>query len=292
MDSQDTKYLIISDLDGTLLNNNTELDPLTIKVVKELVAQGHIFAIVTGRPPHGSLDIYKKLGLKHLMINFNGSFIWHPLNKKFLPVNLSFNFDVARRLIRSHSIRKCVKNIVIENNDGTFAWMLPTNEEEKQSFFRNFHIRDEQHLRPIINNLLSIRNIDIHSILVQLKSDSFLDEIMYEIRQNSETLITRVWRDSAFGIIIEINSRFATKGKALEFLSSYYGISLEHCLAFGDGDNDSEMLQTATYGYAMKNATMTAKLYSRLITQYDNHEQGVAKELIKFFGLKKFKEGK
>ena len=75
MNYQGTRYLIISDLDGTLLNNNVELDPLTIKVVKELVSRGHVFAIVTGRPPHGALDIYKKLGLKHLMINFNGSFI-------------------------------------------------------------------------------------------------------------------------------------------------------------------------------------------------------------------------
>lgn len=286
MNYQDTRYLIISDLDGTLLNNNVELDPLTIKVVKELVSRGHVFAIVTGRPPHGALDIYKKLGLKHLMINFNGSFIWHPLNQKFLPINLSFNFDVARRLVRSHSIQKCVKNIVVENNDGTFAWYLPTNEEEKKSFFKNFHIRDEQHLRPVIADLSNIKDVDIHSILIQLKSDSFLDEIMYEIRQHSETLITRVWRDSSYGIVIEINSRFASKGKALEFLSSYYGISLEHCIAFGDGDNDAEMLQTATYGYAMRNATMTAKLYSRLITKDDNDEQGVARELIKFFGLK------
>ena len=36
----------------------------------------------------------------------------------------------------------------------------------------------------------------------------------------------------------------------------------------------------------MRNATMTAKLYSRLITKDDNDEQGVARELIKFFGLK------
>ena len=126
------------------------------------------------------------------MINFNGSFIWHPLNQKFLPVNLSFNFDVARRLVRSHSIQKCVKNIVVENNDGTFAWYLPTNEEEKKSFFKNFHIRDEQHLHPVIADLSNIKDVDIHSILIQLKNDSFLDEIMYEIRQHSETLITRV----------------------------------------------------------------------------------------------------
>jgi uncharacterized protein YjfI (DUF2170 family) len=105
---------------------------------------------------------------------------------------LSFNFDVARRLVRSHSIQKCVKNIVVENNDGTFAWYLPTNEEEKKSFFKNFHIRDEQHLRPVIADLSNIKDVDIHSILIQLKSDSFLDEIMYEIHQYSETLITRV----------------------------------------------------------------------------------------------------
>jgi len=56
MDSKIKKrYLILSDLDGTLLNNKSELDKLTIDVVEELIRKGHVFCILTGRPPETSL---------------------------------------------------------------------------------------------------------------------------------------------------------------------------------------------------------------------------------------------
>lgn len=72
---KNNRYLIVSDLDGTLLNNKGELDQLTIKVVKKLINNGHIFCILTGRPIETSLPIYRQLGLKHLLSNHNGSCI-------------------------------------------------------------------------------------------------------------------------------------------------------------------------------------------------------------------------
>jgi hydroxymethylpyrimidine pyrophosphatase-like HAD family hydrolase len=72
---------------------------------------------------------------------------------------------------------------------------------------------------------------------------------------------------------------------ALKYLSSYYGIPLENCLAFGDGDNDAEMLRTAFFGFAMKNGSTTAKLSARYMTQNTNNQDGVALELKKFFDL-------
>ncbi|MDE7433894.1 MAG: HAD-IIB family hydrolase [Mycoplasmoidaceae bacterium] len=86
--------------------------------------------------------------------------------------------------------------------------------------------------------------------------------------------------------VIEINSIFSSKGMALKYLSSYYGIPLENCIAFGDGDNDSEMLRSAHYGYAMKNGSMSAKLSARFLTEKSNTEDGVAHEINKFFCYK------
>lgn len=44
------KMLIVSDLDGTLLNQNGTLDQYTIDVVKKITDKGHIFCLATGRP--------------------------------------------------------------------------------------------------------------------------------------------------------------------------------------------------------------------------------------------------
>ena len=88
-----------------------------------------------------------------------------------------------------------------------------------------------------------------------------------------------MWNDPNIGYVVEVNTRFANKGTALDYLSNYYSIPKENCLAFGDGDNDGEMLQEAAYGYAMVNGSATAKLSASYITKYTNDNDGVAKTL-------------
>jgi hydroxymethylpyrimidine pyrophosphatase-like HAD family hydrolase len=68
------------------------------------------------------------------------------------------------------------------------------------------------------------------------------------------------------GVCIEISSIFASnKGTTLKFLSAYYGIPLEQCIVFGDGDNDVLGLRKALFGFAVKNASLSAKLCARRV---------------------------
>lgn len=58
------RKLILTDLDGTLLNSKEELSKLTVDVIKKIASLGHIVCIATGRPLRSSIQIYRKLGLK------------------------------------------------------------------------------------------------------------------------------------------------------------------------------------------------------------------------------------
>ncbi len=49
------------------------------------------------------------------------------------------------------------------------------------------------------------------------------------------------------------------KGAGLRKLCNYLGVPLEEVVAFGDGDNDKEMLSYAGLGCAVKNAKEIAK---------------------------------
>ncbi len=280
------RYLILSDLDGTLLNNKSELDKLTIDVINELIRKGHVFCILTGRPPETSLWIYEQLGLKHLLSNRNGAYIWHPNNPKFNALNFSFSFDVIEKILKQKIIKKSARNIVILNNKGAFVSHFPSTANEKEWYYQNLHIRDDGHLFKINPDFSNVKGIDVQTVILMLSNTSNLDDIMYLFHLHSQTLTARFWRESRNGLVIEINSQFACKGKSIEFISNYYGITLNHCISFGDGDNDVEMLTTAWHSFAMKNATRTAKIYARYITEYDNDNCGVARELIKFFKLK------
>ena len=58
---------------------------------------------------------------------------------------------------------------------------------------------------------------------------------------------------------IEINSREATKGIALQKLAAHLGIPVEETMAFGDDLNDITMLKAAGTGVAMGNAAEEVK---------------------------------
>ncbi|MFV0381419.1 MAG: HAD-IIB family hydrolase [Breznakia sp.] len=88
-------------------------------------------------------------------------------------------------------------------------------------------------------------------------------------------------------MFIEINPLGASKGSAIPYIASYYNIPLSNTIAFGDGVNDKEMLETANIGVAMKNATGTVRFLADDVTDFDNKEGGVGKYLEEFFDINK-----
>ena len=83
---------------------------------------------------------------------------------------------------------------------------------------------------------------------------------------------------------IEINSSGATKGKALKMLCAALGIDIRDTLAFGDGTNDQDMIQTAGVGVAMGNAVEEVKQAADWVAPR-NVENGVAAGIYRFMGL-------
>lgn len=74
---------------------------------------------------------------------------------------------------------------------------------------------------------------------------------------------------------LEINRADANKGAALEFLSEKLGIAREEVMAFGDGDNDAQMLAWAGCSFAMANGSQKARETARRVAA-SNRMDGVA----------------
>ena len=81
---------------------------------------------------------------------------------------------------------------------------------------------------------------------------------------------------------IEISHGSVCKRSALEWLAEKLDISQEQIAAFGDGENDLEMLQYAGFGVAMDNAVTLLKQAADFIAPSCN-EDGVACVLDQFF---------
>ena len=85
---------------------------------------------------------------------------------------------------------------------------------------------------------------------------------------------------------MEIMAKGANKGAAAKFLLEREGLELKDAVAFGDGENDFEMLTTAGKGYAMGNSIDRLRKLLPEDFEYvgENTEDG---EAVKF--LKKIK---
>lgn len=273
------KYLIISDLDGTLLNSEGKLSKKTIETIKEITKQGHIFCLSTGRPLRGSINIYNQLGLNSIMLNYNGAFISNPSNNDFQPINITFSKDIITQILSHPKIVSNIKNALIEGNN--VAYMLKNTNDEyiSEDLLYYFHIDVKDGIKSLDNDINNLTH-DVNSVLLNLNEGcDVFDTLLYWIKQICPTLVIREWKIPNYGSVLEINSIFANKGTGVDYLSSYYGIPNERIIAFGDGDNDVNMLSKAKYGFAMKNGTSSAKLLSRHTTKHTNDEDGVIWEI-------------
>ncbi len=62
------------------------------------------------------------------------------------------------------------------------------------------------------------------------------------------------------------------KGKTIRWLCDMFGITLDECMAFGDSDNDLEMIRMCGIGVAMGNATEELKEASDYVTTGINED--------------------
>jgi len=97
-------------------------------------------------------------------------------------------------------------------------------------------------------------------------------------------------RGSPHPFFVEFLRPGCCKGTGLAKLCEAIGISLENVAAFGDGDNDKEMLQLAGLGVAVKNARDVTKASADIVLELTNDQDGVAEFIAKLAREGRFEE--
>ena len=93
-------------------------------------------------------------------------------------------------------------------------------------------------------------------------------------------LVDDVYITSSSPRLLEISDSRAGKGAALRYLADYLNVKHEHIAAFGNGDNDADMLKFAGLGVAVKNASSACLEAADYICE-TNNDLGVAKTIMK-----------
>jgi Cof subfamily protein (haloacid dehalogenase superfamily) len=261
-----TKKLIALDLDGTTLNNDTQISAKTIATIHAAEKQGYIVSIVTGRPNRLSENYYDELHLKTPMINFNGNLgilphqAWnreyqYTINKEIVTELLEKSKPLGLSLIAVEGRNMFLANRGLNSGFGFFPSTLKTNQVlSRQSLKEN----------PI-------------SITVQVEPELKAGLIDFVQTQFGDQVEVSPWGGPH--PIVEIATKGIHKSTGLKFLADYYGILQKDIIAFGDEGNDLTMMQYAGTGVAMKNAIDRIKDLADDVTDFTNDEDGVANYL-------------
>jgi len=123
---------------------------------------------------------------------------------------------------------------------------------------------------------------DVTSILIHAAEEDVEKIRTYLSDVHAEVVDHRRW--AAPWHVIEIIRAGMNKAIGLQKIASYYNIPQERIIAFGDEDNDLEMLQYAGHGVAMENAIDELKKVANKKTK-TNEEDGIAHYLKEVLSL-------
>lgn len=257
------KHLIVLDLDGTLLTAEKTISSHTKQTILKAKDAGHEVMIATGRPYRASLPFYRELGLITPIVNFNGAFVHHPLNRHWQSVHRPIDLSVVHDVVDSvHGYE--YENLLAEIKDDVYihredTWMTPL-----------YTMGD-----PIVkigdlrNNLID----NPTSLLISANEDN-----VPIIRQHLQDVHAELIEHRRWGApfpLIEIVRKGLNKAVGIDLVAKDMNIPRDRIIAFGDEDNDLEMLDYAGVGVAMGNGIDSVKQIANDIT-LSNEEDGIA----------------
>lgn len=263
-----TIKMILCDLDGTLLNANNTISDRTKKAIKMARNAGIIFGIATGRPPYAVLELIKIWDIDEdvdCIVGFNGAHILdRTLNESRLnfPISSTLQYEIMK-----HYENEPV-NFMIYEPDGIYTQKIDAVSERLS---RNNRLPRYELSEEILSH-------EHPKMLI-----SCLKEDMERIEKVMETIhIENIRGVHSQPDLFEIFDARNSKSKGIEQIAKMHGYTLENVMAFGDEDNDLEMLRDCGVGVVMANGSAKALAIADEVTA-SNLDDGVAVKIENLF---------
>jgi hypothetical protein len=263
------KYkLIASDMDGTLVNEKSELSQRTKDAIIKTVKAGKLFVTATGRPLC-NVEIVNSLFDEDMpFIVFNGAAAYMGKSKKLL-FEKYLGFDLAKEAFEMG------KNLGIPQ----IVWTGPR-------LWASYLCKETEMYRDFSGTGMSVVD-DLDTLKGKVEGISkvlWIDDpenVKRFSREMGEHFGERLTCLSSMAHFFEFVSREAGKGAALAEIGKLYSIDRSEMIAVGDGYNDVSMLEYAGFSVAMENAPDDIKTMCDHVT-LSNNDDGVAVVIEKY----------
>ncbi len=260
------RKLFLTDLDGTLLDDDKQISPPTREVLEKWTKAGHVFAFGTGRALVSALAIRKALGLEKLcryLICYNGVQIYDAQENRMI-------FETGIRQETAVKILDLAESLGVHCHTYQGPYIVTRRETEALRAYR-FHIH-----MPLIVEEDIMKQLPFPPALllaIELDEPDRLKTLQSALSEQFGDEVISYFSSSQY---LDILPAGVSKGGALKTLADHLGIPIEDTLAAGDEENDISMVQTARIGIAMKNGTKRIRAVADVITEEDNCHDGLA----------------
>ncbi|MCO8193917.1 MULTISPECIES: Cof-type HAD-IIB family hydrolase [Anaerofustis] len=254
--------LLITDLDGTMLNSKSEISERNLKAVHELQRRGKFISVGSGRLYVDAIKYARQLGCQY---NYNianaGLTIFKEGEEEYVAHFEEGYYKRIVDILRYNHIPFVVMTSDYEGSfyDETSEEFVHRCRELNQGTLIDFIEADVRDLKNVYKISSSYRNVD----------DIFL-------HREVERLNRQIRADISGEYFIDLSPRGISKWTGAIRLAKEMGISTKEIIAVGDQENDMQIVANVGLGVAMKNAVDSLKKVADVVLPYTNDEDGVA----------------
>ncbi|MCS7180624.1 MAG: Cof-type HAD-IIB family hydrolase [bacterium] len=273
--------LLAIDLDGTLLNNKGEINEEDKIALRKFSIKGGIIVLASGRMTDRISYYSDILGIDTPLIGYNGAMVrlTKRENRKIIyhkPVPLKYSKFI---------IEYCLKNNFFLNfyyNDKLYSQNIPTLRK-----YAEIYSKQTGSIYNFIDDLRVMKNkkptkliliTDSQNINIERTRDYQFKYFKKKFGKNLNIVKTNPE-------YLEFMNKKVSKGTGLKVIAEYYGIKREEIIAFGDGENDIEMLLFSGISVVPKNSNSKVKKIAKIVSDFSNDESYISRFLNGFLSL-------
>lgn len=263
------KKLIVTDLDGTLLDNNSELPQEYVEQIKELLSPEVKLTIASGRGYPSVKTFADKFPVDVPLICEAGAVVVDPITEHIIYQQFLEKYVV--KTIAEHLEKSGYKcNLYLYQGNNMICYKKP-----------DIPVFTEKEPAPVVNTDFS--DIPDEAMIDVRKVSIILEEVyLNQLKEELRTLIgDRINVMRADDGCLDIMAIGVTKGSALEHMLDICGIDPSHVMAIGDNESDATMFDVVKFSVAVANADDFTKSKASFVTA-SNEDKGVLLAIKKF----------
>jgi Cof subfamily protein (haloacid dehalogenase superfamily) len=248
------------DLDGTLIGRDATLRPRTLAAISRAQAAGIPVLVATGRMFRSVEPYLERAGIQEPVVCYQGAAVVDPRTREFL-LHEPLELDLAREAVALLLAHDLAPNVYVDDQ---------------------LYVAEETEYSRAYSNFQSLPVTEVGDLLAWLgrpptKLVAVAEpERLAEVRSDLEAVFEgRMFITTSLPHLLELGHLGASKGSGIAFVAQLLGIELDKVIAFGDGENDVELLAEVGLAVAVEGAHPRLQAIAQR-TCPGPHDEGVA----------------